>query len=98
MKRLRIELRACGSQLTITAQPNVIGEWDRFRREQVVSSMLSNVMKFGLGKPLSRSPSRPPMGVGGSVRVEGKLGAGSTFIVELPLRSTPETTDANPGY
>ena len=33
--------------------------------------------------------------MGGSVRVEGTLG-GSNFIVELPLRLTPELGHANP--
>jgi len=33
--------------------------------------------------------------MGGSMRVEGKLGAGSTFIVELPLRLTLGPADAH---
>jgi PAS domain S-box-containing protein len=137
-KRLRVELIACGSPLTIRAQPDVIGEWDRFRLEQVVTNLLSNAIKFGLGKPIeisvATSDGRARLSVldhgigiepaarerifnpferavsvrhygglgiglhivktivvamGGSVHVEGKGGAGSTFIVELPLRLTP---------
>jgi signal transduction histidine kinase len=146
-KRLRLELIACGSPLTIRAQPDVIGEWDRFRLEQVVTNLLSNAIKFGLGKPIeisvATSDGRARLSVldhgigidpvarerifnpferavsvrhygglgiglhivktivvamGGSVHVEGKVGAGSTFIVELPLRLAPEASDANPDY
>ncbi|RPI02423.1 MAG: ATP-binding protein [Ignavibacteriae bacterium] len=43
--------------MTITAQPAVIGEWDKFRLEQVVTNLLSNAMKFGLGKPIEISVS-----------------------------------------
>ncbi len=52
VKRLGGELAASGSSLTITARPGVIGEWDRFRMEQMVTNLLSNAIKFGLGKPL----------------------------------------------
>jgi PAS domain S-box-containing protein len=137
VKRLGAELAACGSPLTITAQPDVIGEWDRFRLEQVVTNVLFNAIKFGLGEPIEISVATVDgrarlsvvdhgigidpaarerifnpfernvsvrhygglgiglhivktivVALGGSVRVEGEPGAGSTFIVELPLRRT----------
>jgi signal transduction histidine kinase len=40
-----------GSALTITGD-RVIGEWDRFRLEQVVLNLLRNAIKFGLGRPI----------------------------------------------
>jgi PAS domain S-box-containing protein len=52
VKRLRGEPAGRGLPLTITVEPNVLGEWDRFRVEQVVTNLLSNAIKFGLGKPI----------------------------------------------
>jgi PAS domain S-box-containing protein len=45
------ELTRSGSALTISAAP-VLGQWDRFRLEQVVSNLLSNAIRFGLGRPI----------------------------------------------
>ena len=50
--RLGSELSRSGSSLTVTAHGVVVGEWDRFRLEQVVTNLLSNAIKFGLGKPI----------------------------------------------
>jgi PAS domain S-box-containing protein len=57
--RLGAEIAASGSTLTLTLQPGVVGEWDRFRVEQLVTNLLSNAIKFGLGKPIEISASRP---------------------------------------
>lgn len=55
--RLRDELAASGSTVTVTAQPKVVGEWDRVRIEQLVTNLLSNAIKFGLGKPIELTSS-----------------------------------------
>jgi signal transduction histidine kinase len=34
------------------AEENVVGQWDRFRLEQVINNLLSNAIKFGLGRPI----------------------------------------------
>src|SRR4030095_12516683 len=51
--RTGAELAKCGSSLSITTEGRLGGQWDRFRLEQIVSHLLSNAMKFGLGKPIS---------------------------------------------
>jgi PAS domain S-box-containing protein len=145
-KQLGADLATSGSSLTISAQPSVIGEWDTFRLEQIVTHLLSNAIKFGLGKPIEISVSTsdararltirdngigidPPArerifmpfernvpahhygglglglhivktlvdAMGGSVTVASADGAGSTFVIELPLHST-EPADAHPHH
>jgi len=51
-RRLDTELIRSGSSLSVVAEQNVVGQWDRFRLEQVVNNLLSNAIKFGLGKPI----------------------------------------------
>jgi PAS domain S-box-containing protein len=51
--RLGAELARTGSSLSITSEGHPVGQWDRFRLEQVVTNLLWNAMKFGLGKPIS---------------------------------------------
>jgi PAS domain S-box-containing protein len=46
------ELARSGSQLTLTTDGQVYGEWDRFRVDQIVTNLLSNAIKFGLGNPI----------------------------------------------
>ena len=55
--RVRAEVATSGSPVTVRAQPNVVGEWDRFRLEQLVTNLLSNAVKFGLGKPIELTVS-----------------------------------------
>ena len=57
VKRVGAELAASGSSITTTTQPSVVGQWDKFRMEQVVTNLLSNAIKFGLGKPIEISVS-----------------------------------------
>jgi len=49
------ELARSRSSLTITAESTLLGQWDRFRLEQVVTNLLSNAIKFGLGRPIEIS-------------------------------------------
>jgi signal transduction histidine kinase len=50
--RLGPELARSGSALTVVEHEQVMGQWDRSRMDQVVFNLLSNAMKFGLGKPI----------------------------------------------
>jgi PAS domain S-box-containing protein len=54
-RRLDLDLIRSRSSLSIVAEENILGQWDRFRLEQVVNNLLSNAIKFGLGRPLEIS-------------------------------------------
>ena len=51
-RRLDADLMRSGSSLSVVAEEHVVGQWDRFRLEQVATNLLSNAVKFGLGKPI----------------------------------------------
>ncbi len=53
------ELERAGCELTFTAdEAPVIGRWDPLRLEQVVTNLLGNAIKYGLGKPIEVSVRR----------------------------------------
>jgi signal transduction histidine kinase/PAS domain-containing protein len=55
--RLAPELARAGSTLTLACDAAVVGQWDSFRLDQVVTNLLGNAIKFGRGKPISVSVS-----------------------------------------
>lgn len=55
--RLSLEFGRAGSALTLEIENRVGGMWDRLRLDQIVTNLLSNALKFGLGKPIHVSVS-----------------------------------------
>ena len=41
-----------GCAFTTSIEPNVVGQWDRVRLEQVLVNLLSNAIKYGAGEPV----------------------------------------------
>jgi signal transduction histidine kinase len=46
------ELARAGSTVSVTVEGNVVGRWDRARLDQIVTNLVSNAIKFGLGRPI----------------------------------------------
>jgi len=69
--RLRSELTRSGSPLSISTEGRTVGQWDRFRLNQVVTNLLTNAIKFGLGKPIEIRLNRGQESVTLKVRDNG---------------------------
>jgi signal transduction histidine kinase len=52
VSRLAVEIERSGSTLSIEAAGRIIGGWDAVRIDQVITNLLQNALKFGLGKPI----------------------------------------------
>lgn len=46
------ELQRSGSALDVQVEPDVLGEWDPIRIEQIAQNLLTNAIKYGEGKPI----------------------------------------------
>ncbi|MEW6056265.1 MAG: PAS domain S-box protein [Bdellovibrionota bacterium] len=53
LTRLSPQLEAKGCQVTFEAKCVAVGHWDRYRIEQVFINLLTNALKYGVGKPIS---------------------------------------------
>ncbi|HEX3479489.1 MAG TPA: ATP-binding protein [Kofleriaceae bacterium] len=53
--RLAPDIERSGSRVSIEAAHPVVGRWDRLRLDQVVSNLVANALKFGLGRPIEVS-------------------------------------------
>jgi PAS domain S-box-containing protein len=52
MDRMALDIQRSGSPVQITTPASLSGTWDRARLAQVVTDLLANAVKFGLGKPI----------------------------------------------
>jgi len=77
---LKPELTKSGSSLSINSTGNPVGEWDRFRLQQVATNLLSNAIKFGEGKPIA-------------VHVSGREGTTTFSVQDHGIGIAPEKLD-----
>jgi signal transduction histidine kinase len=70
--RLARDLERSGSSLEIVGDLAVTGRWDRFRIDQVVTNLVGNAVKFGLGKPIE-------------VRISSSDGSATLMVIDHGL-------------
>ncbi|WP_426756158.1 ATP-binding protein [Myxococcus sp. Y35] len=52
VERFAEQAAEAGSTLELSAEPGLVGRWDRLRLDRVVTNLLSNALKFGKGQPV----------------------------------------------
>jgi signal transduction histidine kinase len=55
VERLAPELKRAGCALELDLGADATGQWDRLRLDQVVTNLLTNALKYGVGKPVAIS-------------------------------------------
>jgi PAS domain S-box-containing protein len=55
LERFDEQFSSNGCLVGTSLQPNVIGNWDRFRIDQVLTNLLTNAIKYAKGKPIEVS-------------------------------------------
>ncbi|WPU63885.1 ATP-binding protein [Peredibacter starrii] len=53
LNRFTPQIQETGSEVSLDAPSELVGNWDRFRLEQVFTNLLTNAMKYGNNKPIS---------------------------------------------
>ncbi|RKH42158.1 PAS domain S-box protein [Corallococcus interemptor] len=71
VERFQAQATKAGCKVIIDAEPGAVGRWDRHRLEQVASSLLSNALKYGPGRPVTLRVERDRGRARLSVRDEG---------------------------
>ncbi len=57
-ERLAPQLAAAGCELSLATEAGLLGNWDRYRIEQVIINLLTNAIRYGKGKPVKISARR----------------------------------------
>ena len=52
VERFSEQARAAGCELRVTTEVTTVGQWDRMRLEQVLTNLVSNALKYGVGQPV----------------------------------------------
>lgn len=55
LEHYRPQFQATNSPVTLICDAPVVGEWDRFRIEQVITNLFTNAIRYGAGKPVEVS-------------------------------------------
>ncbi|MFL5813725.1 MAG: PAS domain-containing protein [Bdellovibrionia bacterium] len=55
LERFDEQFSEAGCRASTSLEPNVIGNWDRFRIDQVLTNLISNAIKYAKGKPIQVS-------------------------------------------
>ncbi|MBW3507033.1 MULTISPECIES: hybrid sensor histidine kinase/response regulator [unclassified Pseudomonas] len=55
LENFAAQISAAQSSVSFTAQKPVVGQWDEFRIEQVISNLLTNALRYGAKKPIDVS-------------------------------------------
>ena len=71
VRDLSAEAERARCELRLSIEPGVIGTWDRIALEQITMNLMSNAMKFGVGKPIVVKISATPTVASLSVRDSG---------------------------
>jgi signal transduction histidine kinase len=70
-QRFSDELAKASCPLTLEIERGLVGRWDRFRLDQVLTNLLTNAMKYGAGKPVTVQVRRDGEKAEVAVRDEG---------------------------
>lgn len=68
VERLAGQIEASGVAVTVSCEPKLIGHWDHFRLEQVITNLIINAIRYGEGAPINIEAISAGMNVRLSVR------------------------------
>ena len=69
--KMKIQIEQAKCSLRVEIQPDVWGNWDVFRLEQVVVNLLTNALKYGKGKPIFIQVNSDEKSAGFIIRDQG---------------------------